>query len=83
SYGLTTPKKAQRFALEPALQTNLDFPMSSDHTTLRMNLLSGLLDDLAYNSARKVENIALYEQGRVFFRDDSAEKPREVEHVAG
>ncbi|WP_333589667.1 phenylalanine--tRNA ligase subunit beta [Ligilactobacillus acidipiscis] len=83
SYGLTTPKKAQRFAMEPALQTNLDFPMSSDHTTLRMNLLSGLLDDLSYNSARKVENVALYEQGRVFFRDEDNERPREVEHVAG
>ena len=45
--------------------------------------LSGLLDDLSYNSARKVENVALYEQGRVFFRDEDNERPREVEHVAG
>lgn len=83
SYGLTTVQKAQRFAMEPALHTDLDFPMSSDHTTLRMNLLSGLLDDLSYNSARKVNDIALYEQGRVFFREQSNDRPREVEHVAG
>ena len=83
SYGLTTEEKAKRFALEEALPTNLDFPMSSEHTTVRMNLVSGLLDDLAYNAARKVNDVALYEQGRVFFRDEDQTRPREVEHIAG
>lgn len=83
SYGLTTEAKAKRFALEPAKLTKLDFPMSSEHTTVRMNLISGLLDDLAYNAARKNEDVALYEQGRVFFRDEGSERPREVEHIAG
>ena len=83
SYGLTTEEKAKRFALEEALPTNLDFPMSSEHTTVRMNLISGLLDDLAYNAARKVNDVALYEQGRVFFRDEDQTCPREVEHIAG
>lgn len=83
SYGLTTEEKAKRFALEEALPTNLDFPMSSEHTTVRMNLISGLLDDLAYNAARKVNDVALYEQGRVFFRDEDQTRPREVEHIAG
>ena len=76
-------KNPQRFALEEALPTNLDFPMSSEHTTVRMNLISGLLDDLAYNAARKVNDVALYEQGRVFFRDEDQTRPREVEHIAG
>ncbi|MEY8737329.1 phenylalanine--tRNA ligase subunit beta [Lactobacillus sp. AN1001] len=83
SYGLTTEEKAKRFALEEALPTNLDFPMSSEHTTVRMNLISGFLDDLAYNAARKVNDVALYEQGRVFFRDEDQTRPREVEHIAG
>lgn len=83
SYGLTTEEKAKRFDLEEALPTNLDFPMSSEHTTVRMNLISGLLDDLAYNAARKVNDVALYEQGRVFFRDEGQTRPREVEHIAG
>ncbi|GBG94994.1 phenylalanyl-tRNA synthetase subunit beta [Ligilactobacillus salitolerans] len=83
SYGLTTEQKAKRFVLEDAQTTQLDFPMSSDHTTLRMNLISGLLDDLAYNKARKVADAALYEQGRVFFRETDSPRPREVEHVAG
>ena len=83
SYGLTTAEKARRFAMEPAETTELAFPMTSDRTTARMNLVSGLLDDVAYNAARKVENVSLYEQGRVFLRDKDNDRPREVEHVAG
>lgn len=83
SYGLTTAEKSRRFAMEPAETTELAFPMTSDRTTARMNLVSGLLDDVAYNAARKVENVSLYEQGRVFLRDKDNDRPREVEHVAG
>lgn len=84
SYGLTTQQKAQRFLLEDDVYpTDLALPMSLDHTTLRMNLVSGLLDDAAYNMARKVSNVALYEQGRVFYRYKSDSRPKEIEHVAG
>lgn len=83
SYGLTTEVKAKRFMLDEAEMTQLDFPMSSDHTTLRMNLISGLLDDIAYNQARKVNDIALYEQGRVFLGHEGQERPDDVEHIAG
>lgn len=83
SYALTSEEKAARFLMEPSLPTKLDFPMSSDRTTVRMNLISGLLDDVAYNNARKVENVALYEQGRVFYRNADEKRPREVEHIAG
>lgn len=82
SYGLTTTTKAGRFMMEPSEATELSFPMSSDRTTIRMNLLSGLLDDVAYNVARKVKNVDLYEEGRVFYRQPEQERPREVEHVA-
>ena len=82
SYSLTTVTKAKRFMLDNTEMTSLDFPMSSDHTTLRMNLISGLLDDVAYNQARKVENVALYEEGRVFLRDKNQKRPRDVEHIA-
>ncbi|HEY4399286.1 MAG TPA: phenylalanine--tRNA ligase subunit beta [Lactobacillaceae bacterium] len=81
SYVLTTPNKAKLFSESAADVVALDYPMSSDRTTTRQNLLAGLLDDVAYNNARSVENVALYEQGRVFFADGVL--PREVEHVAG
>lgn len=84
SYGLTTEEKARRFSFDPTSPvTKLAFPMTSDRTTARMNLLSGLLDDVAYNVARKVTDVALYEQGRVFFGDGQTERPTEVEHIAG
>lgn len=84
SYGLTTATKAKRFLLEEdVLPTDLALPMSGDHTTLRMSLASGLLDDVAYNVARKVNDVALFEQGRVFYRDANQERPREIEHLAG
>lgn len=83
SYGLTTEQKAKRFLLENAVPTKLAFPMSSDRTTARMNIISGLLDDIAYNKARKVNDVALYEVGKVFLGDGKEIRPQEVTHVAG
>ncbi|CAK8054624.1 phenylalanine--tRNA ligase subunit beta [Eupransor demetentiae] len=84
SYALTTPEKATRFnANKAAKLVTLDYPMSSDRTTARQNLLSGLLDDVAYNVARSVHDIALYEQGRVFLAKGEKEQPAEIEHLAG
>ncbi|GEA92539.1 phenylalanine--tRNA ligase beta subunit [Pediococcus damnosus] len=83
SYGLTTAQKAKLFMMQSSEETKLDFPMSLDHAVLRMNLISGLLDDVAYNVARKEANVALYEQGRVFYRTDGTDRPTEVEHLAG
>ncbi|UQS86686.1 phenylalanine--tRNA ligase subunit beta [Nicoliella spurrieriana] len=84
SYALTSADKAASFMMRPSAPTNLSFPMSSDHTTLRMNLLSGLLTDIAYNQARSVHDVALYEQGRVFYKDSADQaRPAEIEHVAG
>ncbi|GAY72867.1 phenylalanyl-tRNA synthetase beta chain [Lentilactobacillus kosonis] len=84
SYSLTTADKAKMFLTRSSIETKLSFPMTKDHSVLRMNLLSGLLDDVAYNQARKVSDIALYEYGRVFFKDGEEQvRPTEVSHVAG
>ena len=84
SYALTTPEKAQQFAENPAAKVvTLDYPMSSDRTTVRQNLLAGLLEDVAYNVNHSVRDIALYEQGRVFVANGKNELPTEIEHLAG
>ncbi|ANK59323.1 phenylalanine--tRNA ligase subunit beta [Loigolactobacillus backii] len=84
SYALTTSEKASQFTLIPAATTSVAWPMTVDHAVLRMNLVSGLLDNLAYNIARKQVNVALYEQGRVFLKQDAkTTRPEEVEYVAG
>lgn len=84
SYSLTTAQKAAQFTMRDSSETKLSWPMTADHTTLRMNLISGLLDDIAYNNARRVKDVALYEQGRVFYKDsDDQVRPSEQEHIAG
>ncbi|WP_179395218.1 phenylalanine--tRNA ligase subunit beta [Lacticaseibacillus absianus] len=83
SYALTSPTKAAAFTLTPAEATSVAFPMTEDHKTLRRNLVSGLLDAVAYNVARKQTDLALYEQGRVFLRTAGHTRPAEHEYVAG
>lgn len=84
SYGLTTDEKAQMFTLDATANiTKLDYPMTQERTATRMSLVTGLLDDVAYNVARKQQDVALYEQGRVFYRFGDAVRPTEVEHIAG
>lgn len=84
SYSLTTVPKAKRFEVTPTKTEpmKLDYPMSTDHVATRMSIVSGLLDDVAYNYSRKVEDVALYEEGRVFI-PKGGERPEEQEHLAG
>lgn len=83
SYSLTTVDKAKQFQISPVDEPmKLDFPMSSDHVATRMSIISGLLIDVAYNIAHNVNNVALYEEGRVFI-PKGGERPEEQEHIAG
>lgn len=84
SYALTTEEKSRQFMMRESLTTSLQWPMSEERSVLRMNLISGLLDDVAYNVARKNKNIAFYETGRVFYQDLDPKKnlPYEENHLA-
>ncbi|MGM0212685.1 phenylalanine--tRNA ligase subunit beta [Enterococcus sp. AZ109] len=84
SYALTTEEKAGQFTMRESKFTRLDWPMSEDRSVLRLNLISGLLEDLAYNVARKNADVSLYEIGRVFYQDNDPKKdlPLEEKHVA-
>lgn len=84
SYALTTEDKSRQFALKETAITRLDWPMSEDRSVLRMNLISGLLDNVQYNTARKNADVAFYEVGRVFYQENDplTHLPQEVTHVA-
>ena len=84
SYALTTEAKSRQFTTKNSMVTRLDWPMSEDRSVLRMNLISGLLDNVNYNVARKNSDVALYEIGRVFYqeKDPLTHLPQEVKHVA-
>lgn len=70
SYSLTTAEKAERYAIEAGETVSLQNPASEERVTLRQSMVSGLLDNAAYNQAHNVEDIALYEIGRVFYKED-------------
>src|SRR5699024_2432681 len=84
SYALTTEEKSRQFTIKDSLVTRLDWPMSEDRSVLRMNLISGLLDNVNYNVARKNSDVAFYEVGRVFYQENDplTHLPQEVKHIA-
>ncbi|MEW6446728.1 MAG: phenylalanine--tRNA ligase subunit beta [Bacillota bacterium] len=52
-------------------------PISEEQSVLRTMLLPGLLEVLARNASRRVENAAVYELGRVFYPRGVEELPEE------
>ena len=85
SYSLTTAEKAVQFTKLPVKQlTALAMPMSEERSTLRVNLISGLLDIVSYNLARGNDRLALYEVGKVFatLGNETDKRPTELPQVA-
>ncbi|MET3196378.1 phenylalanine--tRNA ligase subunit beta [Bacillus sp. OAE603] len=85
TYSLTSNSKVKRFALETgdAKPVRLSLPMSEERSELRFSLVPHLLDAVAYNVARKEENVQLFETGSVFLTLENNELPREEEYLAG
>lgn len=71
TYALTTTDRAN-LLVSPEVKevavtpVRLALPMSEDHSTLRLSILPEMLVTLAYNSARKQQNLGYYEVGSVF-----------------
>lgn len=84
SYALTTPEKAQAFAIESSHLTELMWPMTIERSALRQNIVSGMLDTIVYNVARKQKNLAIYEIGKVFEQnaDPKVDLPNERDTFA-
>ena len=84
SYALTTPEKAVAFTPNPTKLTELLWPMTVERSALRQNMVSGMLDTVAYNVARKSSNLALYEIGKVFEQTANPQKdlPKEIDTFA-
>src|SRR5699024_9901855 len=63
----------------------LSMPMSEDHQYLRQSLVPELLNRLAYNTARKQTDIALFETGSVFLTKEKhlTEQPHEQLRLTG
>ncbi|PGL69185.1 phenylalanine--tRNA ligase subunit beta [Bacillus sp. AFS055030] len=85
TYSLTSNNKVKRFALETvdAEPVRLALPMSEERSELRFSLVPHLLDAIAYNVARKEENVHLFETGSVFLTKENNDLPHEEEYLAG
>lgn len=84
SYALTTPEKAVEFTAKKTKVTELMWPMTVDRSALRQNVVSGMLDTVAYNVNRKNSNVAIYEIGKIFHQtgDLKTDLPQEVNTFA-
>ncbi len=58
-------------------------PLLADQSEMRRSILPGLLRSVAYNLDHGVSNVALYEQGRVFFGREHRTLPDEPRYVCG
>ncbi|QHJ71663.1 phenylalanine--tRNA ligase subunit beta [Planococcus halotolerans] len=81
TYSLTSEKSATQFAMKHTELTRLLMPMSEERSTLRQSLLPHLLESVSYNTARRIDSVALYETGSVFLKGQD-ELLNEEEHLA-
>ncbi|WP_163526546.1 phenylalanine--tRNA ligase subunit beta [Halobacillus ihumii] len=84
TYSLTSETRAAMLVSEEiANQANhpvkLAMPMSEDHSHLRLSLLPEMLQSLAYNTARKQNNLGYYEIGKVFINNEERVTKQPVE----
>lgn len=68
TYSLTSEKSATQFAMKQTELTRLLMPMSEERSTLRQSILPHLLESVSYNTARRMDSVALYETGSVFLK---------------
>lgn len=73
TYSLTDPDRAARVAplRDGVRPIALAMPMSEERSVLRTTLVPHLLDAVAYNRARKNEDVRLFEIGRVFWTSEA------------
>lgn len=83
-YSLMSPEKALEFVADKTFPTtSLMLPMTEDRQTLRVNMIPGLLDTIAYNQNRKNADVSIYEIGNIFLPSaDGSARPQELQNIA-
>ncbi|MFC7061580.1 phenylalanine--tRNA ligase subunit beta [Halobacillus seohaensis] len=90
TYSLTSEKQANLLVSrevnkQAKAPVKLAMPMSEDHSHLRLSMLPELLQSLAYNVARKQNNLGYYELGTVFISEEEqvTKQPLEMLRASG
>lgn len=66
TYSLTAKKNLNLYTLEEKPEIGILMPMTEEKAVMRQSLLNGVLEAIAYNKARKVENISFFEIGSTY-----------------
>ncbi|MDD4237883.1 MAG: phenylalanine--tRNA ligase subunit beta [Desulfotomaculaceae bacterium] len=86
TYSFTHPRVLDQMNLpgeSPLRETvKLQNPLSEEHSVMRTMMLPGLLDALARNFSRRVQNGAVFELGRVFYPQGEGSLPEERQVLA-
>jgi len=77
SYALISEDKVFDFVKEQTELVKLLMPMSSDRSVMSKTPITGLLDAIKHNSARKVTDVSVFELGKAYNKDT------EIELLAG
>lgn len=66
SYSLISKKDLNLYTTSTSNPISVLMPMTEDRAVMRQSLLNGVIDAVAYNRARKQENLALFEIGKTY-----------------
>lgn len=69
SYSLIAKKDLGLYVSSVAEPIEVLMPMTEDRAVMRQSLLNGVIDAVAYNKARKTEDLALFEIGKVYTKE--------------
>ncbi len=83
NYSLLSKQEVEDFNVIKTEYTKLLHPMTEDHEYLRNSLIPGLVRNIAYNQARKNDDLGIFEQARIFDRPTGQDRPNEVEYISG
>lgn len=69
SYSLIAKKNLNLYTTAEKTPVEVMMPMTEDRAVMRQSLLNGLIDAIAYNKARKIDDLAMFEIGKTYSAD--------------
>ena len=84
TYSLVAPKMSNQFKVlydDSMEEIELLHPMTEEHSILRRNLSSSLLEVARYNNARSIVDLNLFEIGETYYKKN--DEYHEEKHLAG
>ena len=86
TYNFADPRDLERLGMSEegrGVPVKIMRPLVADQSQMRRDIIPGLLRSVAYNLDHGVQNVQLYETGRVFFGHEHKSQPDEPSYVAG